>query len=253
MSPDIVTLETARLKLRLIPSNGGAVIDLMTFDGRTILGCSGDPNGPRQGLGCFPMTPFCGRLPGGLVDRGGGQMAALAPNLPEGGVAHGVGWLRPWRVVRRTGTEVVLGFDHAGDKAAWPWRFDCRQVIRLRGGCAAITLVTRNLDDTAMPCASGLHPYLALGPTDPSLVLDGVAADLPAPGQGRLAAGRRFRLDGGAGGRELRSSSRDWMVYRPRDRAALCLEPHHGGFDRSPIATLAPGALQSVSLIIGFD
>ncbi|WP_029414980.1 aldose epimerase family protein [Brevundimonas bacteroides] len=249
MSADIVTLENARLRLRVVPSNGGAVLDLVTHSGQVILEAPGGPHGPPQGLGCFPMTPFCGRLPGGLVEAGQGSTIVLDPNLAQGGVAHGVGWLRPWRVLSQTSSAVVLGFDHVASRAVWPWRFECRQLIRLRGNTAAITLRTRNLDETSMPCASGLHPYLAVSAGD-ALVLDATPLADPQPGEGVLAEGRCLRL--GRDGHEVRlqSSAGPWMVYRPADRAAVCLEPHRGGFDQAPEIALEPGAEQMISVQI---
>lgn len=252
MTADIVTLENARLRLRVVPSNGGAVLDLVTHSGQAILSGPGGPDGPPQGLGCFPMTPFCGRLPGGVVDIGRGPTTVLQANLPQGGVAHGVGWLRPWRVLSRTSAAVVLGFEHATSEAVWPWRFECRQHIRLRGNTAAITLSTRNLDETPMPCASGLHPYLSVSTGD-ALFLDATPLAGPEPGADYLAEGRCMRL--GRDGREVRlqSSASAWMIYRPTDRAALCLEPHRGGFDEVPEMTLEPGANQMISLRIAMN
>lgn len=249
MTSDIVTLKNAHLRLRVVPSNGGGILDLVTRDGRIILDGPGGPEGPPQGLGCFPMTPFCGRLPGGLVDPSGSATTALDPNLPQGGIAHGVGWLRRWRVVGQRSGALVLAHMHAGRAGVWPWRYECRQHIGLRGNSATLTLITRNVDDAPMPCASGFHPYVARS-SEASLFVDGTRLAALEQGEGQPATGRDLWLAGASRQTRLTASTNAWMIYRPTDRSAVCLEPYVGGFDQSPTVTLAPGVSQRVSLRI---
>jgi aldose 1-epimerase len=151
--------EEARLELR--PELGGAIGRFAvgpTEILRPTMAAATDP----LDAACFPLVPFCNRIPGGRF-RFDGRDVALPPNMgrhPH--PLHGQGWRAPWRVEQASAGTAKLAFDHAdGD---WPWRYRAFQYVELSSRSVRVTLSVTNLAETPMPAALGFHPYFPRAP-----------------------------------------------------------------------------------------
>lgn len=121
--------------------------------------------GNSRGLASYPLVPFSGRVAGRrFVWQGVGY------DLPErfGGFAiHGVGWLRPWRVVEAAAASARLELEVAAG-VDWPFAFRTWQSFTLTGDTLAIEIGIENRHDGPAPCGFGLHPFF---PRSPGLML----------------------------------------------------------------------------------
>ena len=219
-------------RLIVDPEVGGRFASL-EIDGHETLVTHGD--GPIW-WGCFPMAPFAGRIrEGRLVFRGATHH--LATNLPPHAI-HGTVFGRPWQVVARGESRVVLSTDLG---PGWPFPGRVTQSVRLAPGGldAELTLEA----DTPMPAWLGWHPWFRRRIADSAVVLDFEATRMyvrgpdgmptgevvhPTPGPWDDAfggVGRPPRLTWpGVLRLEIASSASFWVVYDERDDA-LCVEP----------------------------
>ncbi|MEC3917953.1 aldose epimerase family protein [Nocardia sp. CDC160] len=232
---DILTLETADVRLRLAPRRGGRITGL-EIGGRELL---------RQGdrYGCFPMAPWCGRLAEGrlVTDAGTYELPRnAAPHAIHGTVRDGV-----WEVTEQTKTTATLV-----QSLTAPWPFPGRVTQRF-------TLTEDGLelgfevaaDADPFPAQAGWHPwfnrslesdgepvridftpswqelrgpdYLPTGeriaprpgPWDDCFGMpDGVLVALTWPGQLRLTV----------------RSPEQWVVVYDMEPEAVCVEPQSG-------------------------
>ncbi|WP_228001320.1 aldose epimerase family protein [Nocardia australiensis] len=109
--------------------------------------------GPKHG--CFPMAPWCGRMRDGLL-RWGGHDYQL-PRTAGPHAIHGTVRDRPWDVVERSATEVVLA-----QELADPWPFPGRvtQTIALGADNAVFGMTIEAVSDS-FPAQVGWHPWFA--------------------------------------------------------------------------------------------
>lgn len=141
----------------------GAAVTQLTWRGHDILRPAPEgASGPLE-TGSFPLLPYANR-----IDRGAfsfaGRDVALPPTPGFGPHAlHGVGWLRPWSVVR-TGTDFADLALVAEASPDWPWAWTASHRLRLDAGGLEMTLAITNEDRQPMPAGLGLHPYFAIGP-----------------------------------------------------------------------------------------
>lgn len=152
----------------------GASVTRLTWRGRDILRRA--PDGPNHPLetGSFPLVPYANR-----IDRGAFRFAEREISLPatpgfEPHALHGVGWLRPWSVLRKGPAFVDLALA-AEAGADWPWAWTASHRLQLDDGGFETTLSITNEDETPMPAGLGLHPYFAAdGRTIVTLLADEV-------------------------------------------------------------------------------
>jgi aldose 1-epimerase len=163
-----VVLQTARARVEILPALGGA-LGRFTWDDRDVTRPT--PAGADEVLdtGCFPLVPYCNRIPNGRFSFGGHEVV-LSPNLGDHPHAlHGQGWRGVWAVESANETEAVLSFDHAPGE--WPWAYRAEQRFTLDDDGLRLELSVTNTGGEAMPAGLGFHPYF------------------PAPAGQRLPAG----------------------------------------------------------------
>jgi aldose 1-epimerase len=106
----------------------------------------------------YPLVPYSNRL-GYRRFRWHGENHTTAPNFDDNPHSvHGVGWLRPWRVVSAAGTEAELLYVHTPDEH-WPFAFESRQRFELSEQSLTLRLAITNTDRRAQPVGLGWHPY----------------------------------------------------------------------------------------------
>lgn len=204
--------------------------------------------------GCPILFPFPGRLPEGRY-RFEGREFVLPLNAPGGGAhAHGFTPRRPWRLVERTATTCTCAFDErcltAEERAGYPWAFLLEVCWGVRAeGVLRADVRLENRSPVPLPFGVGLHPYL-LVPPDGSVDLPATAAwphvgGVPSgspravagpwtwaglePGVSILLTGLpRGIVEATAGNAVLRFPSDRFgevVLYRPPNRASVCVEP----------------------------
>ena len=168
----LLSLKTARAQLDLLPALGGA-IGRFDWDGRAVLRPT--PAGAEDVLetACFPLVPFCNRIPQGRFEFAG-RTVSLAPNLGDHPhVLHGQGWRAPWRVEAAGVDQAVLVYEHPAGE--WPWPYSATQIFSLDETGLRVELSVTNTGPSAMPAALGLHPYFAVRPGEQlTAAVDGV-------------------------------------------------------------------------------
>jgi aldose 1-epimerase len=167
---NMVELSAGELRLRLAPAAGGSIAGFTRewteqgLERRVDWLRPATQKALRErnplGMASFPLLPFCNRIRNGRASFEGREIRFPPnhPGEPSPHPLHGIGWLRPWDVVR-TGAaqaELALSVD-ASD--AWPWRFSARQEFTLSERGLAVTMTLTNDDTAAMPAGIGGHPY----------------------------------------------------------------------------------------------
>lgn len=155
-----IQLTDGATRVVLAPQRGGAVMLYQTrFEERVYDWMV--PGNPQQ-PSCFAMLPWCSRIRNGHFRFQGRSLQLPANNAPEPHSIHGHGWQRPWQPVDVDTTSALLEYEHTPD--AWPWRYQARQMIELRGQALAFTLSLENRSAQDMPAGMGLHPYFSVTP-----------------------------------------------------------------------------------------
>jgi aldose 1-epimerase len=292
---DFVRLESGPTSVEITPSGGGCVAAYATeARGRRLNWFRQAPAEALAardplGMGCFPLVPFSNRIRDGRF-QAGRRAVSLRPNAPgQPHVIHGHGWQRPWLVEEQGAVSLRLLYQHAPD--SWPFAYEAWQRFALDGPRLTIEIGLRNTGDEPMPAGIGLHPYFertdGLRLTAPVAgVWHADAEVLPtehaAPPPRHMDLGESPRVDDLVLDHCFTGWSRravlDWpergaqltieaeppldfvIVYAPKDRSCLCVEPvSHmidafnraaAGHPHTGTRTLAPG--QSLSATVAF-
>jgi aldose 1-epimerase len=167
----LIELSAGELRLRIAPGVGGSIASFTR-----------EWTGQRQqrrvdwlrpatqeallqrnplGMGSFPLLPFCNRIRDGRASFEGREIR-FPKNHPSDPASphplHGIGWLRPWRVVSADALHAELAL-RVDASPAWPWRFSARQHYRLDEAGIEVMMTLTNEDDARMPAGIGHHPY----------------------------------------------------------------------------------------------
>lgn len=159
---DAVELSDGRASLVLAPGKGAAIARYDALvDGRAPIPLlkPGDGGGAA---GCQLLVPWSNRISGGGFEFEG-RFHAVAPNVPgEAFPIHGDGFQKPWRLVRRTGTEAELALDGG---AIGPYRYAASVAYALRDGALEARLTVENRAGMRLPYGLGFHPWFPRGDT----------------------------------------------------------------------------------------
>lgn len=152
----MTSIEQGPVRLVLAPDVGGAIASF-TIGGRHVLRPMAAGTTDALMSACFPLVPFCNRIPNGRFTFEGREVV-LPPNLgTHPHPLHGQGWRGPWTVEKARGGEAVLSYAHAAD--AWPWPYRAEQRFTLSEAGLRLELSVTNTGREAMPAGLGLHPY----------------------------------------------------------------------------------------------
>lgn len=274
----MTVLEKGQARLSFAPQIGGAVASF-SVGGREVLRPAAPGADDALMTACFPLAPFCNRIPNGRFTFDGREIV-LPPNLAgHPHPLHGQGWRSPWAVERASDGEALLSYEHAPD--AWPWAYRAEQrfVLSETGFRAELTVI--NTGDTAMPAGLGFHPYFPRRPGETlTAANDGVwlidtdvlpTVHHPGPWEADWAAGAPVEghglIDHCYTGWDQRavlsapgqpdtvitaSAACRWLhVYVPPGEDYLCVEPCASrpdpfGEGETGIVTLKPGERRSI-------
>lgn len=155
----MIALAHGAWSLELRPELGAAVTCL-TCKGRDVLRPTPDAATHPLEAASFPLVPYANRIANGAFAFDGRLVTVPPTSGFEPHALHGLGWLRPWTVVR-AGSDAVDLTLVAGADADWPWAWSASHSLRLDGDGLEMTLSITNQDAAAMPAGLGLHPYFA--------------------------------------------------------------------------------------------
>lgn len=174
---NVLTLQSGRWHLELLPDLGGSVLNLLGRGAggwRPVLRMV-HPLGVQASsqAASFTLAPFSNRIRDARFQFQGRQVQ-LRPT--RGGLTqHGDVRNRPWQVEAQGADRVTLHFDgRAFPDLNWPWPFTMRVGHELDGASLHTRLALTNTADSAMPAGFGLHPYFVrrgADGSDPSLLL----------------------------------------------------------------------------------
>jgi len=152
----MTVIEKGPARLTLAPEVGGAIA-AFTVGGRDVLRPMAAGATDALASACFPLVPFCNRIPNGRFAFEGREVA-LPPNLAgHPHPLHGQGWRKAWTVEKVQGGEAVLSYEHAAD--AWPWAYRAEQRFTLGETGLRLELSVTNSGEHVMPAGLGFHPY----------------------------------------------------------------------------------------------
>ncbi|WP_008293300.1 aldose 1-epimerase [Congregibacter litoralis] len=251
-SQALMHLECHGLRLEISPREGAALVALQSRRGdrwcdwlvdRELASSTGTP-------ACFPLIPFANRIAHGELEFSPQRLAANRPDLSAHPI-HGYAWQAPWDLDWQKDDALQLSYDGSDDP--WPCQYRASMVFALAPGELRITLKLSHRGVGEMPAGLGLHPAF------PSEGLLSVQADcaafLAVDDDGLPSAIHRDAqecadlAEGRVPARGVDSDFVDWKhkatllwrdralslsadpvfsalhVFRPGDKALLCLEP----------------------------
>lgn len=135
------------------PSNGGRLHSLIAGGKEFIADVTDDIGEESESWygGSFPLAPWAGRIPDGIIDFGGERHQLATGN---GNYAtHGLVSNREWVVDKNNSTSATISL-HSDSS---PWEFTVRQQFELSDDRLTVALSLTAL--TPMPCALGFHPW----------------------------------------------------------------------------------------------
>lgn len=282
---DRISLQTDQIALELVPAVGGSVARMDFIGGGArvpvMRPMPAESTAPGEAA-LFPLVPWSNRIDGGGF-ASGGRFWPIAPNSAgDPRPIHGYGWLEPWDVVERSGTDAALACAHDDGVFIYSSRLE----FRLDAKTCTIAIAVRNTGPRAMPFGLGLHPWF---PRTAATRLHAPASGVwhespghlptvhgPVPPDWDFSAPRPLAstwanngFTGWCGratiyqpdaGLALAMTADpvfgQYILYTPTDAAVFCLEPVSHMVDahnRAPdqLAQLAPG--ESLSGAVRFD
>lgn len=251
----MLTLTQGAARCTLHPAIGGSLGSWSIGEQQLLrpAGAAAIAAGDPLGMALFPLVPYSNRIAHAAFDWQGTPVQ-LRPNYPpEPHAIHGVGWRRSWTVGAVSDDAATLALHHPGD-ADWPWPFLAEQHFNLTDDTLRLDLSVRNLADTAVPLAFGVHPYFDARGAQLRFNADSVwlndAETLPTHAVAPTGA-MDFATPGAAGHRDVDNCYSGWdgqagidwagqpwrlaitashnlavaVVYSPRDADIFCFEP----------------------------
>jgi aldose 1-epimerase len=153
-----LTLGAGDLRIRILPSLGGAVAGF-TAGGFPVFRETPPMPGSVSDTASFPLIPFSNRIRGGRFGFGEAIYQLPVDKRDARFINHGHTRHLPWEVVASSATGVTLRFTQAAAGPAWPFPFVAEQVFELSP--EALTMRARIRNDHVAPAPAGLgfHPY----------------------------------------------------------------------------------------------
>lgn len=156
----ILELHAGALRAALRVDLGGSLAGLWIHGHPMLHGCEPAAMVSVDDGACFPCAPFTQAL-GRATLRWMDTTHVLTPGTEPGaarpGRSHavdGVAWRRPWEVVAVTARAAEIRYRHAAD-GAWPFAFEARQVVELRGRSLLLQLSLTNEQAAPQPAGIG--------------------------------------------------------------------------------------------------
>lgn len=242
---DEVRLTSGDAAVVVTPAAGGRIASL-TVGGVELL-----VSGPGRGV--FPMAPWCGRIDGGVLHLGSGDVQLPRNHGPH--AIHGTARDGGWEVLDSSADSLTMAYELA---APWPFPGRVIQELSLAPSHLDLTMTVSTSKDP-FPAQAGWHPwfrkYLAEGAAPVQLGFQ--AAWQEERGDDMIPTGERipvrpgpwddcFGMPGGVKVsltwpeklRLVLTSSAEWVVIYDEKPDAACVEPQTGppnGSNTAPV------------------
>jgi aldose 1-epimerase len=159
----VITLESERLRLDVLPELGGGVarLDLHHPSMGTLSPWRPAPPAPSSftAMASYSLVPWSNRIDEAIL-RHRGRTHRLRADWRDGTAIHGDAKHRPWHVLDRSPLSVRLAVDATGSHDRnFPWAYRASIRYEVRGGVLLTALSVTNLDDVAFPAGLGFHPF----------------------------------------------------------------------------------------------
>jgi aldose 1-epimerase len=166
---DVVELADGRASLVVSSREGAAILRYDALRrGRTATPLIKPSTGLLK-FGSQLLIPWSNRISGGGFEFEG-RFHPLEPNVEgEPFPLHGDAFQRPWRLTRRTSTEMELALE---DGAIGPYRYHASVRYALEDGALSAVLTVENRAAIRLPYGLGFHPWF---PRRPRTLLQALA------------------------------------------------------------------------------
>ncbi len=140
-----------------IDSNNGSLFQRCHYLNQEVFRDFKTAQPPQSGAGHFPLLPYSNRIKDGRFKFQ--NQSVILPDTLSGHkhALHGYGWMNAWQLDVQTPNECVL--IQQNRDTDWPWDYEARQLIAVRGSTLCLKLELTNQSETPMPCGLGFHPY----------------------------------------------------------------------------------------------
>ena len=165
-----------------VVTESGAALRTLAHHGRALVDGFGEDEMSGGGRGQLLM-PWPNRIRDGRYSFGGRDLQLALSDPGHGNASHGLARWAAWTVEEHTGTSVSLTY-RVMAQSGYPWTLDLHVLYDLSADGLVVTQTTTNLAPEPAPCASGAHPYLAVGDAIEDL-------ELRLPARTRLVADDR--------------------------------------------------------------
>jgi len=157
----MITLETGRLRLALLPELGASIASFHDGDFQVFRETPPDAISARDGRGfsCFPLIPYSNRIRDGRFTFAGKAYALKHDEEDPRHAMHGTARFHPWRLVEHGAGSATCEFSFPGHNDEWPFPYHAWQVFSLAHDRLVIEIGIRNTHTDAAPAGLGLHPY----------------------------------------------------------------------------------------------
>lgn len=182
------TVSTDDLSVTVMPADAGRICSITAF-GHEILR-QYEPGMKVFQYGAFPMTPWAGRLGGGLLYSEGLTYQMPVNQSPH--ALHGLGRLKEWTL--DSAEEDRLDLSMSLDPW-WPWPASTSMRVEVKANSLRITQRVETVKDS-FPAQLGLHPWfrrhLEQDSSDTEVSLDFSPEWQAEKGTNKLPTGRRI-------------------------------------------------------------
>jgi aldose 1-epimerase len=165
-----------------VVTESGAALRSLTHHGRALVDGFAEDEMSGGGRGQLLM-PWPNRIRDGRFSSAGREHQLALSDPGHGNASHGLARWASWTVEEHTATSVSLTY-RVMAQSGYPWTLDLHVLYDLSADGLVVTQTTTNLAPEAAPCASGAHPYLAVGDAIEDL-------ELRLPARTRLVADDR--------------------------------------------------------------
>ncbi len=152
-----------------VVTESGAALRVLRHHGRDLVHGFGEAEMSSGGRGQLLM-PWPNRIRGGRYSFDGRDLQLGLTDPSNGNASHGLARWAAWTLEEQTDTSVSLVY-RVMAQTGYPWALDLHVLYDLSADGLVVTQTTTNLSPEPAPCASGAHPYLAVGDTIEDLEL----------------------------------------------------------------------------------
>jgi aldose 1-epimerase len=144
-----------------VVTESGAALRELRHHGHDLVHGFGEAEMSGGGRGQLLM-PWPNRIRDGRYSFGGRDHQLGLTDPSRGNASHGLARWAAWTVEEHTDTSVSLVY-RVMAQTGYPWTLDLHVLYDLSADGLVVTQTTTNLAPEPAPCASGAHPYLAVG------------------------------------------------------------------------------------------